>query len=195
MRKSKIVQTLTQDIVKPRIFLRYCFDIDKLSPEEALEEETSFDYCTKSVRLLSTVLGLQKKTIRDWGQNPNFEGMPQHARITCSYALMALSKEELDRIIYSGSHAPSATAKQFIEEVFLKNLSTSDRLKIVSSTKFRGQCFTSISSVLQISKSTIYQWGRDMELRDMPKHYQHTLAYALIAYKRNQKNIADQSAA
>ena len=195
MRKTEISQIGRYQEIKPRQFLRYCFGIDKLPPHEALEEETSFDYCTKSVRLLSTVLGLQKKTIRDWGQNPNFEGMPQHARITCNYALMALSREELNRIIYSGSQAPSITAKQFIEEVFLEGLSPSDRLKIVSSTKFRGQCFVLISSVLEISKSTIYQWGRDMELRDMPRHYQHTLAYAIAVYRKRQQNTAKQNVA
>lgn len=189
------IKILPYQNVEPRVFLRYCFGIDRLSPEEALEEETSFDYCTKSVRLLSTILGLQKKTIRDWGQSPNFEGIPQHARITCNYALMALSREALNKIIYSGSHAPSVTAKQFIEEVFLKDLSPSDRLKIVSSTKFRGQCFALISKTLKVSKRTIYDWGSDIELKCMPKHYKHTLAYALATYKRSQKNIADRSAA
>ena len=63
MRKSEIAQSLTQNI-EPRQFLRYCFDINNLSPEEALEEETSFGYCSKSVRLLSKILGLRRKTDR-----------------------------------------------------------------------------------------------------------------------------------
>lgn len=189
MRKSEIAQSLTQNI-EPRQFLRYCFDINNLSPEEALEEETSFGYCSKSVRLLSKILGLRRKTVREWGHNPSFEGMPQHARITCSYALMALSREDLDRIICSDSQAPKITARQFIEEMFLRDLSPSDREKAVSSTRFRGQCFALISKTLKVSKSTIYQWGSDVELSRMPKHYEHTLAYALATYRKQEKIAA-----
>lgn len=190
MRKTEFSQIYRYREIEPRQFLRYCFDIDKLSPEEALEEETNFGYCTKSVRLLSKILGLQKKTVREWGCNPNFNEMPQHARITCNYALMALSREELIRIISSDSEAPKITAKQFIDEVFLKDLSPSEKLEVVSSTKFRGQCFVVLSKVLMINKSTIYGWGRDIELKNMPTHYQYTLAYALAAYKKQQKVAA-----
>lgn len=189
-----ILHTLSSKNIEPRQFLRYCFDIDKLSNEEALEEETNFGYCTKSVRLLSKILGFQKKSIREWGDNPNFESMPQHARMTCNYAFTGLSREELNQIIYTDFKAPSITAKQFIEEVFLKDLSPSEKVREISSTKFRGQCFSLISKTLKVSKRTIYQWGRDMELRDMPRHYQHTLAYALAAYKK-QQIVAQRNAA
>lgn len=168
---------------EPRQFLRYCFDIDQLLPEEVLEEETNFGYCSKCVRVLSKTLGLQKKTIREWGNNPDFEGMPQHARNTCSYAYTGLSKEELNRIIYSDYQAPAITAKQFIEEILFKDLSLEEKLNIMSSTRFRGQCLNVLSKTLKVSKITIYQWGTDIELKRMPKHYEHTLAYALAAYK------------
>ncbi|MEM7552514.1 MAG: hypothetical protein AAF378_00155 [Cyanobacteria bacterium P01_A01_bin.84] len=190
MSNHKIIGILPSENVEPRQFLRYCFDIDQFLLEEILEEETSFGYCTKCVRLLSKILGLQRKTIREWGDNPNFEGMPQHARVTCNYALMALSKEDLDRIVCSDSQAPSISARQFIEEMLLKGLSPSDREKAVSSTKFRGRCFSLISTTLHLSKNTIYQWGNDIELNDMPKHYEHTLAYALTAYKKQEKIAA-----
>ncbi|WP_414620846.1 hypothetical protein [Calothrix sp. CCY 0018] len=195
MNNYELIKTLSSQSIEPRQFLRYSFGIDKLAPEEALEEETSFGYCTKCVRLLSKILGLQRKTVREWGHNPNFEGMPQHARTTYNYALMALSREELNKIEASDSQAPAITAAQFIEEVFLKELSPSDRLKIVTSTKFRGQCFAILSEVLKVSKSAIYEWGRDIELKNMPKHYQHTLAYALKAYKKQQATGAKQNAA
>lgn len=189
----KISQILLSETIKPRQFLRYCFGIDKLPLETMLEEETNFSYCTKSVRLLSKILGLQKKTVREWGDNPNFESMPQHARVTCNYALVALSREELIRIISSDSEAPKITAKQFIDEIFLKDLSPSKKLEVVSSTKFRGQCFAVLSKVLMVNKSTIYGWGSDIELKCMPKHYQHTLAYALATYGKqriDEKNAA-----
>jgi len=190
----KISQTLLSETINPRQFLRYCFDIDKLPPEEALEEETNFGYCTKSVRLLSKILGFQKKTIREWGCNPNFEGMPQHARMTCSYAFIALSKKGLNQIIHTDKKAPLITAKQFIEEIFLEDLSPSEIFKEVSSTKFRSQYFALISKTLKVSKRTIYDWGSDIELKNMPKHYQHTLAYALAVYEKqqqvNKKNAA-----
>lgn len=96
--QSLIISESPFQNVEPRQFLRYCFGIDKLSPHQALEEETSFGYCFKSVRLLSKILGFQRKTVREWGDNPNFEGMPQHARITCNYAQLVLLKEELYRI-------------------------------------------------------------------------------------------------
>ncbi|MEM7555367.1 MAG: hypothetical protein AAF378_14945 [Cyanobacteria bacterium P01_A01_bin.84] len=184
------LKAITSATIEPRQFLRHCFGIDKLPSEEALEEETSFGYCSKSVRLLSKILGFQRKTVREWGQNPNFEGMPQHARITCNYALIALSKQEINTIICSDSQAPTTTAKEFIEAIFLKDLSASDREKAVSSTQFRSQCFALISKTLKVSKSTIYQWGSDVELSRMPKHYEHTLAYALAAYRKQERIAA-----
>lgn len=189
MNNYQIFQALSKS-VKPRIFLRYCFGIDKLPLETILEEETNFSYCTKSVRLLSKILGFQKKTVREWGCDPNFNEMPQHARVTCNYALVALSREELIRVISSDSEPPKITAKQFIDEVFLKGLSSCKKLEVVSSTKFRGQCFAVLSKVLMVNKSTIYGWGSNIELIGMPKHYQHTLAYALAAYKKEEKVAA-----
>lgn len=193
MNHYQAFQNLSSQNIEPRQFLRYCFDIDKLSPEEALEEETNFGYCTKSVRLLSKILGFQKKTVREWGDNPNFEGMPQHARMSCSYAFIALSREELNQIIYTDFQAPSITAKQFIGEIFLEDLSPSEIFKEVSSSKFRSQCFALISKTLKVSKRTIYDWGSDIELKCMPKHYTHTLAYALAVYNKqrsDEKNAA-----
>jgi hypothetical protein len=189
-----VLEILPSKTIEPRKFIRYCFGINKLLPQEILEEETNFGYCSKCVMLLSKILGLRKKTIREWGYNPNFEGMPQHARITCTYAQIGLSKEALDRIVCSDSKAPTVTATQFIEEILLKGLSPSERLKVISSTKFRGQCFALLSKTLKVSKSTIYEWGRDIELKSMPKHYEHTLAYALEAYKKRQ-TIAKRNAA
>lgn len=180
--------------VEPRQFLRYCFDIDKLTLEEILEEETSFGYCSKCVRLLSKILGLQRKTVREWGGNPNFEGMPQHARMTCNYALIALSREELNRIANTDCQVPRVSAKQFIEQILLEGFSETQKLKLVTSTKFRVKCFALISTTLHLSKNTIYQWGSDIELKNMPKHYEHTLAYALAAYQK-QQTVAQGNAA
>lgn len=117
---------------------------------------------------------MQKKTVREWGDNPNFEGMPQHARKTCSYAQVALSSEVLTRIASRGDYtAPRLSAMQFVEETLLNGLSPSERLKEVSSTKFRGQYLTLVSETLKISKRTIYLWGTDIELPSMPKYHQH----------------------
>ncbi|NJN07561.1 MAG: hypothetical protein HC815_06040 [Richelia sp. RM1_1_1] len=193
MNNYQIFQALPES-VEPRQFLRYCFDINKLSPEAILEEETSFDYCSRSVRFLSKILGMKRKTVREWGDNPNFEGMPHYAKVTCSYAQAALSKEELNRIIYHDYEAPVVSAMEFIEEILLLGLSPSERLKVISSTKFRGQCFTLLSETLNISKRRLYEWGCDMELRDMPRHYEITLGYAITVYKK-QQNIVKKDAA
>ncbi|MEO1377043.1 MAG: hypothetical protein AAFW70_22670 [Cyanobacteria bacterium J06635_10] len=94
-----LVPKLSIAEIEPRQFLRYCFSVDQLSLEEILVEVTSFSYCAQCVRLLSKILGIQRKTVRSRGENPNFEGMPQYARMTCNYVQLALSKEELNRII------------------------------------------------------------------------------------------------
>ena len=196
MHNYKIFQYLSTESIEPREFLRYCFGIDKLNSEAVLEEEIRFGYSTRCINLISKLLGMQKKTVREWGDNPNFEGMPQHARMTCSYASVALSSEILKRIAIEDYAAPKITAIQFINEMLLNGLSHSERLTKVSSTKFRGQYLTLLSETLKISKRTIYLWGTDIELPSMPKYHQHTLAYALAAYrKKQQQSIVKQSAA
>ncbi|NJN14087.1 MAG: hypothetical protein HC815_41940 [Richelia sp. RM1_1_1] len=192
----EISRYLPTESIEPREFLHYCFGIDKFTPEAILEEEISFGYSTRCINLISKLLGMQKKTVREWGDNPNFEAMPQHARKTCSYAHIALSPETLERIASRDYTAPRLSAMQFVEETLLNGLSPCERLKQVSSTKFRGQYLTLLSETLKISKRTIYLWGTDIELPSMPKYHQHTLAYALAAYrKREQQSMAKQSAA
>lgn len=186
---DKLLVTDTQ----PRQFLRYCFNIDQLPLKEILEEETSFDYCTQCVRLLSKILGIQRRTIRQWGNNPNFEGMPKHIRVACDYVQLALSREELSKAINQDFDPPKLTAIEFIEEMLLKGLSSSERLKVTTSSKFRSQCLTLLSDTLKVPKNTVYSWGSDLELSHMPKYHEHTLAYALTAYKKQQK--ADKQSA
>jgi hypothetical protein len=196
MHNYEIFQHLSTESIEPREFLRYCFGIDRLNSEAVLEEEIRFGYSTRCINLISKLLGMQKKTVREWGDNPNFEAMPQHARMTCSYASVALSSEILKRIAIEDYAAPKATATQFINEMLLNGLSHSERLTKVSSTKFRGQYLTLLSETLKISKRTIYLWGTDIELPKMPSYHQHTLAYALAAYrKKQQQSIVKQSAA
>ncbi|NJN07559.1 MAG: hypothetical protein HC815_06030 [Richelia sp. RM1_1_1] len=195
MKNYEILKTLPPENIEPRQFLRYCFDINKLSPEAILEEETSFNYCSRSVRLLSKILGMKRKTVREWGENPNFERMPHYARKSCTYAQIALSIEKLRIIAHQEYEAPTVSVMEFIEEILLHGLLPSERLKVISSTKFRGQCFTLLSETLGVSKRTIYEWGRDIELPSMPHYHQHTLGYALIAYRRRQQTSAKQSAA
>ncbi|MEO1377044.1 MAG: hypothetical protein AAFW70_22675 [Cyanobacteria bacterium J06635_10] len=79
---------------------------------------------------------------------------------------------------------------EFIEEMLLKGLSPSERLKVVTSTKFRGQWLTLRSNTLKTSKSAVYDWGSDMGLSRMPKHSQHTLAYALAAHRKQERIAA-----
>ena len=192
MHNYEIFQHLSTESIEPREFLRYCFGIDKFTSEAILEEEIRFGYSTKCINLVSKLLGMQKKTVREWGDNPNFEGMPQHARMTCSYVQIALSPQVLTGIASRRDYtAPRLSAMQFVEETLLNGLSHSERLREVSSTKFRGQYLTLLSETLKISKRTIYLWGTDIELPSMPKYHQHTLAYALAAYrKKQQQNIA-----
>lgn len=187
MHNYKIFQHLSTESIEPRQFLRYCFGIDRLTPEAIIYEEIRFGYSTRCINLISKLLGMQKKTVREWGDNPNFEAMPQHARKTCSYAQIALSPQALKRIASRDYTPPRLSAMQFVEETLLNGLSHSERLKQVSSTKFRGQYLTLLSETLKISKRTIYLWGTDIELPKMPLYHQHTLAYALAAYRKKQQ--------
>ncbi|MEO1377920.1 MAG: hypothetical protein AAFW70_27300 [Cyanobacteria bacterium J06635_10] len=193
MRKSKVVQIGNFQDIEPRQFLSYCFNLDKLSIEEVIEEEINFGYRSQCIGLLSKILGIKRHTIRKWGDNPNFTGMPQYARQTCSYVVMALSKEELIAITHCNSYkAPLIKAKHFIEEILLKGLSPSEKLKVVSSARFRGQCLKLLGEVTSASRNALYEWGSDIEFKKMPSHYNHTLAYALMAYD---KQIASKRSA
>lgn len=89
------------------------------------------------------------------------------------------------RIINQDFEPPKLTAMEFMEEMFLKDLSPSERLEATTSTKFRGQWLRLLSETLKTSKSVVYEWGNNMELSRIPKHYEHTLAYALAAYKKH----------
>lgn len=194
MRKSKVIQIENFQDIEPRQFIRYCFDLDKLSTEEILEEEVSFGYRSQCIGLLSKILGIKRHTVRKWGDNPNFTEMPRYARQTCSYIVMALSKEKLVAIARSNSYeAPSINAKHFIEEILLKGLSPSEKLKVVSSVKFRRQSLKLLGEVTSTSRNALYEWGDDIEFKKMPSHYNHTLAYALMAYEK--QIVAKRSAA
>lgn len=194
MRKSKVIQIGNFQDINPRQFIRYCFELDKLSTEEILEEEVSFGYRSQCIGLLSKILGIKRHTVRKWGDNPNFTEMPQYARQTCNYVLIGLPQEKLITIAYSDCYeAPSINVKHFIEEILLKGLSSSEKLKVVSSTRFRGQCLKLLSEVTSASRNTLYEWGDDIEFKKMPSHYNHTLAYALMAYEK--QIVAKRSAA
>ena len=78
MQNYDILRSLLTQSIEPREFLRYCFGIDKLNQEAILSEEIRFGYSTRCINLISKLLGMQKKTVREWGDNPNFEGMPHN---------------------------------------------------------------------------------------------------------------------
>lgn len=186
MYPNQIIQLLQSTPLEPRQFLRYSFGIDKLSPEEILEEELNFSYGTKCVNLLSKLLGFRKQTIRSWGDNPHFWNMPKHSKIACIYAQIALSQKELQRVSYEEYVAPRITALEFIEATILNDSLPSKRIKILTSTNFRGNCLKLLSETLAVSERTIYEWGRDIEFGNMPKYHEHTLAYALAACCKRQ---------
>ena len=98
----------------------------------------------------------------------------------------ALSQKELKRVSDEKYIAPRTTALEFIEATLLNASSPSQRIKILTSTNFRGSCLKLLSETLAISERTIYEWGRDIEFSSMPKYHQHTLAYALAAYCKRQ---------
>ncbi|NJO65289.1 MAG: hypothetical protein HC836_46495, partial [Richelia sp. RM2_1_2] len=60
-------------------------------------------------------------------------------------------------------------------------------LQVFAATYFQLILVPFLSETLKISKRTIYLWGTDIELPKMPLYHQHTLAYALAAYRKKQQ--------
>lgn len=110
--------------------------------------------------------------------------------MTCKYVQLSLSKEELNRVLVQDFNPPKITVVKLLEEMLLKGLSAQEKLKVITSTKFRSQSFNLLSEILKVSKGALYDWGRDIELSRMPKHYEHSTVYALTAYRKQEKVTA-----
>lgn len=186
----EILKALPQQELEPRQFLRICFGIADLSPELLLEEETKFQYSSACIKLLSGLLGISKQAVRKWGNNPSFDKMPQHTRLTLAYINKCnLDKAIINAIVKGEQYTPpSATAEIFLKKVFFEGMTPSQRLATVTHINFRPQCIKTLSQVLKIAASTVQEWGQDISFKKMPKYHQHTLGYALAILQQHQQH-------
>lgn len=192
MNNCKILKVLPQQGLEPRQFLRLCFGIADLSPELLLEEETRFQYSSACIKLLSGLLGVTKQAVRKWGNNPSFDKMPQHTKLTLAYINKCnLDRATINAIVKGKKYTPpSASAEIFLKKVFFEGMTPAERLATVTHINFRPQCVKSLSQVLGIAPSTVQEWGQDISFRKMPKYHQHTLGYAIAVLQQHQEQYA-----
>ncbi|MEI2577342.1 hypothetical protein [Scytonema sp. PRP1] len=192
MNNCKILRVLPQQGLEPRQFLRLCFGIAELSPELLLEEETRFQYSSACIKLLSGLLGVTKQAVRKWGNNPSFDKMPHHTKLTLAYINKCnLDRATINAIVKGKKYTPpSASAEIFLKKVFFEGMTPAERLATVTHINFRPQCVKSLSQVLGIAPSTVQEWGQDISFRKMPKYHQHTLGYAIAVLQQHQEQYA-----
>ncbi len=188
MSYCELLEVLPRKGLEPRQFLRLCFGIADLSPERLLEEETMFKYSSACIKLLSELLGVQKQTVRNWGDNPSFDKMPYHTRLALAYInrYSELDRKTIFQIVEGEKFTPPiASAETFLKAVFFEGMSSNQRLITVTHINFRPQCIKTLSQVLGIAPSGVQEWGQDISFKKMPKYHQHTLGYALAILQQH----------
>ncbi|KOP24275.1 hypothetical protein AMR41_21310 [Hapalosiphon sp. MRB220] len=181
--------------LEPRQFLRYCFGIAELSPPELLEEETDSQYRKKCITVLCAVLGVQRPTVRKWGSDLNFDGIPNYCKISLAYIHAAeIVPNQLNRILTGEYNAPEVDAQTFLEKILLEGLTEKQILQTVSHANFRATCVKTLTQVLHIGTKSVQDWGQDMSFHKMPKIHKHTLGYALAAISKSSKAWDKQAA-
>ncbi|BAU04451.1 MULTISPECIES: hypothetical protein [Nostocales] len=196
MQKSyKVVEILPKQGLEPRQFLRYCFGIAELSPPELLEEETDSQYRKKCITVLCAVLGVQRPTVRKWGSDLNFDGIPNYCKASLAYIHAAeIIPNQLKSILTGEYNAPEVDAQTFLEKILLEGLTEQQILQTVSHANFRATCVKTLTQVLHIGTKSVQDWGQDMSFHKMPKIHKHTLGYALAAISKSSKAWDKQAA-
>jgi hypothetical protein len=181
--------------LEPRLFLRYCFGIAQLSPPELLEEETDSQYRKKGITVLCAVLGVQRPTVRKWGSDLNFDGIPNYCKVSLGYIHAAeIIPNQLNSILTGEYNAPEVDAQTFLEKILLEGLTEKQILQTVSHANFRATCVKTLTQVLHIGTKSVQDWGQDMSFHKMPKIHKHTLGYALAAISKSSKAWDKQAA-
>lgn len=85
MNQYNMLKILPNQGLEPRQFLRYCFGIAELGAESLLEEETDSQYRKKCISVLSCIFNIERATVRKWGTDLNFDGMPNYCKIALAY--------------------------------------------------------------------------------------------------------------
>ncbi|NJO65276.1 MAG: hypothetical protein HC836_46425 [Richelia sp. RM2_1_2] len=182
MKNCEILKSLPKEGLEPRQFLRHCFGIAELTPSELLEEETDSQYRKKCITVFCAIFDIQRATVRKWGSDLNFDGMPKYCKIALAYIYAAqIAPHQLGSILKGNFAPPSVDAQTFLEKVLLDGLTEQEVLQTVSHANFRGTCVKTLTEVLHIGTKSVQDWGQDMSFRKMPQIHKHTLGYALAA--------------
>ena len=196
MNHYHILKILPTQGLEPRQFLRHCFGIASLSPPELLEEETDSQYRRKCITVLCAVLGVQRPTVRKWGSDLNFDGIPNYCKVSLAYIHAAeIVANQLHSILRGEYNAPQVDAQTFLEKILLEGLTEQQVLQTVSHANFRTTCVKTLTQVLHIGTKSVQDWGQDMSFRKMPTIHKHTLGYALAAISQASSKAWDKQAA
>jgi hypothetical protein len=196
MNHYQTLKILPTQGLEPRQFLRHCFGIASFSPEELLEEETDSQYRKKCITLLCAIFDVQRPTVRKWGSDLNFEGMPNYCKIALAYIHAAeIMPHQLRNALKGEYNPPSVDPQTFLEKILLNGLTEQQVLQTVSHANFRATCVKTLTQVLHIGTKSVQDWGQDMSFRKMPQIHRHTLGYALAAISQTVSSKTWETAA
>jgi hypothetical protein len=136
----------------------------------------------KCITVLCAIFDVQRPTVRKWGSDLNFEGMPNYCRIALAYIHAAeIMPHQLRNALKGEYNPPSVDPQTFLEKILLHGLTEQQVLQTVSHANFRATCVKTLTQVLHIGTKSVQDWGQDMSFRKMPPIHRHTLGYALAA--------------
>jgi hypothetical protein len=196
MNNFQILELLPNQGLEPRKFLRYCFGIAELSPEYLLEEETDSQYRKNCITILSSIFNVERATVRNWGNDLNFEGIPNYCKIGLAYVHATGISSKVIANILKGDYAPPLIeAQAFLETVLLNGLTEQQKVRAVSHNEFHKTCIKTLTQVLHVGTRSAQKWGQDISFSKMPRIHKYTLAYALAAISQAQGALAWKKAA
>ena len=187
MNQYNMLKILPNQGLEPRQFLRYCFGIAELGAESLLEEETDSQYRKKCISVLSCIFDIERATVRKWGTDLNFEGMPNYCKIALAYFFTTGIKSNTVESILIGEYVPPIIEPQaFLEKILLDGLTEQQRVQTISHTGFHASCIKTFAQVLHVGARSVQKWGQDITFSKMPRIHKHTLGYALAAISKSQ---------
>lgn len=196
MKNCEILKGLPKKGLEPRQFLRYCFGIADLSTELLLEEETDSQYRKNCITVLSSIFDVERATVRSWGTDLNFAGMPNYCKICLAYMHAVGIKPNIVESILNGKYVPPRVeAQTFLEKVLLEGLSEQQKVQTISHNGFYMTCIKTLTQVLHVGTRSAQKWGQDITFGKMPRIHKHTLGYALAAISKTQSTIWNNRAA
>ena len=191
MNQYNILKSLPIQGLEPRQFLRHCFGIADNSAERLLEEETDSQYRKKCISVLSCIFNIERATVRNWGTDLNFDGMPNYCKIGLAYIHEAgINSKIIESILKDEYTPPTVEPQTFLTIVLLEGLTEQQRIQAISHTGFHASCIKTLTQVLHVGARSVQKWGQDITFSKMPRIHKHTLGYALAAISFNQSQTS-----